>query len=90
MVTNITGTDTSPDGLSNAPILDIKQTSTLVRMHDGETIVVGGLIQEAVSATKRSVPILGGIPGLGRLFTATYDRDVRRELVIFLTPRIIE
>ena len=90
VLTNITGTDTSPDGLSNAPILDIKQTSTLVRMHDGETIVVGGLIQEAVSATRRSVPILGSIPGLGRLFTATYDRDVRRELVIFLTPRIIE
>ena len=89
VLTNITGTDTSPDGLSNAPILDIKQTSTLVRMLDGETIVVGGLIQQAVSATKRSVPVLGSIPGLGRLFSATYDRDVNRELVIFLTPRII-
>jgi MSHA type pilus biogenesis protein MshL len=90
VLTNITGTDTSPDGLSNAPILDIKQTSTLVRMRDGETIVVGGLIQEAVSHTERSVPILGSIPVLGRLFKATYDKDVRRELVIFLTPRIIE
>lgn len=90
VLTNITGTDTSPDGLSNAPILDIKQTSTLVRMYDGETIVVGGLIQEAVSNTERSVPILGSIPGLGKLFSATYDKDVRRELVIFLTPRIIK
>ena len=90
VLTNITGVDTSPDGLSNAPILDIKQTSTLVRMYDGETIVVGGLIQEAVSNTKRSVPLLGSIPGLGMLFSATYDKDVSRELVIFLTPRIIE
>jgi MSHA biogenesis protein MshL len=89
VLTNITGTDTSPDGLSNAPILDIKQTSTLVRMFDGETIVVGGLIQQAVSATRRSVPLLGDIPGLGKLFSATYDRDVSRELVIFLTPHII-
>ncbi len=89
VLTNITGTDTSPDGKSNAPILDIKQTSTLVRMFDGETIVVGGLIQQAVSATKRSVPLLGDIPGLGKLFSSTYDRDVNRELVIFLTPRII-
>jgi len=89
VLTNITGTDTSPDGRSNAPILDIKQTSTLVRMYDGETIVVGGLIQQAVSATKRSVPLLGDIPGLGKLFSATYDRDVNRELVIFLTPHII-
>jgi len=90
VLTNITGTDTSPDGLSNAPILDIKQSSTLVRMYDGETIVVGGLIQQSVSATKRSVPLLGDIPGLGRLFSATYDRDVNRELVIFLTPHIIQ
>ena len=90
VLTNITGTDTSPDGLSNAPILDIKQTSTLVRMYDGETIVVGGLIQQAVSATKRSVPLLGDIPGLGMLFSSTYDRDVSRELVIFLTPHIIQ
>lgn len=89
VLTNITGTDTSPDGLSNAPVLDIKQTSTLVRMLDGETIVVGGLIQQSVSNTQRSVPVLGSIPGLGKLFTATYDRDVSRELVIFLTPRII-
>ncbi len=89
VLTNITGTDTSPDGLSNAPILDIKQTSTLVRMYDGETIVVGGLIQQATSATKRSVPLLGDIPGFGKLFSSTYDRDVSRELVIFLTPRII-
>jgi MSHA type pilus biogenesis protein MshL len=89
VLTNITGTDTSPDGLSNAPILDIKQTSTLVRMYNGETIVVGGLIQEAVSTTKRSVPILGSIPLFGKLFSSTYDRDVSRELVIFLTPRII-
>lgn len=89
VLTNITGTDTSPDGLSNAPILDIKQSSTLVRMYDGETIVVGGLIQQAVSATKRSVPLLGDIPGLGKLFSSTYDRDVSRELVIFLTPHII-
>jgi MSHA biogenesis protein MshL len=90
VLTNITGTDTSPDGLSNAPILDIKQTSTLVRVYDGETIVVGGLIQQAVSSTERSVPLLGDIPGLGKLFSATYDRDVNRELVIFLTPHIIQ
>ena len=89
VLTNITGTDTSPDGLSNAPILDIKQTSTLVRVFDGETIVVGGLIQQAVSATERSIPLLGDIPGLGKLFSSTYDRDVNRELVIFLTPHII-
>ncbi len=90
VLTSISGTDTSPDGLSNAPILDIKQSSTLVRTYDGETIVVGGLIQESVSSTTRSVPVIGSIPGLGKLFSADYDRKTSTELVIFLTPHIVE
>jgi len=90
VLTRISGTDVSPDGNSNAPILEITQSSTLVRMFDGETIVVGGLIQQSESSTVRSVPLLGDIPGLGKLFQSTYDRKVNRELVIFLTPHIIE
>jgi type II secretory pathway component GspD/PulD (secretin) len=90
VLTRIAGTDTSPDGLSNAPVLDIKQTNTLVRMHDGETIVVGGLIQETVSNTRRAVPAVGEVPLIGALFSANYDRDVRRELVVFLTPHVVE
>ncbi|MEJ1463466.1 MAG: secretin N-terminal domain-containing protein [Candidatus Sedimenticola sp. (ex Thyasira tokunagai)] len=90
VLTRITGTDTSPDGLSNAPRLDVKQSSTLVRMLDGETIVVGGLIKETVSNTERSVPVLGALPVVGMLFKANYDRDDRTELIIFITPHIIE
>ena len=89
VLTTITGTVTSPTGLSEAPALDIKQASTLVRVFDGETIVVGGLIQETVSNNKRAVPLLGEIPGIGALFSATYDQSDRKELVIFLTPHII-
>ena len=51
--------------------------------------MVGGLIQQGVSSTRRAVPLLGDIPLFGTLFSATYDRDVSRELVIFLTPRVI-
>ena len=89
VLTTITGTVTSPTGLSEAPALDIKQASTLVRVFDGETIVVGGLIQETVSNNKRAVPLIGEIPGIGALFSATYDQSDRKELVIFLTPHII-
>ncbi|MGV6807688.1 MAG: type II secretion system protein GspD, partial [bacterium] len=89
VLTRLAGIDTSPDGFSNAPRLDIKQSSALVKMHDGETIVVGGLIQETTSATDRKVPLLGRVPGLGKFFSASYDRDVRKELVVFLTPHII-
>ena len=90
VVTRIAGTDVSPLGLSNAPVLDIKQSSTLVRLHDGQTIVVGGLIQDTLSHTKRAVPVFGEIPVVGTLFSGTYDRDVRKELVVFLTPHVIE
>lgn len=89
VLTRITGIDVSPDGLSNAPILDVKQSSTLVRMHDGETIVVGGLIKEAISNTERAVPGLGQVPVFGKLFSSNYDRDSRTELIIFITPHII-
>lgn len=90
VLTRIAGIDSSPDGLSNAPKLDIKQSSTLVRMHDNETIVVGGLIQETTSNTVRAVPVLGKLPVVGKLFSADYDRDIRKELVIFITPHIIQ
>ena len=89
VLTRIAGYVDSKDGASSAPVLDIKQSSTLVRVYDGETIVVGGLIQETVSNNKRSVPVIGDIPGIGALFSATYDQDARKELVIFLTPHII-
>jgi type II secretory pathway component GspD/PulD (secretin) len=89
VLTRIARIDTSPDGLSNAPRLEIKQSSTLVRMNDHETIVIGGLIQETISNTERSVPFLGKVPVFGKLFSANYDRDVRKELVIFITPHII-
>ena len=90
VLTRITGEDRSPDGQSNAPVLDIKQSSTLVRVFDGDTIVVGGLIQETLRNSKRAVPVIGEVPGLGALFSATYDTDARKELVVFITPHIIE
>jgi len=59
-------------------------------MFNGETVVVGGLIQETLSNTERSVPGLGDVPVFGALFSANYDRDVRKELIIFITPHIVE
>lgn len=87
IITRLVGTATSPLG-STAPILDIKQASTLVRVRDGETVVIGGLIQDETSENERKVPLLGDIPGLGGLFTSSYKHKKRTELVIFLTPKI--
>ena len=80
---------TSPKETATAPILDVKQSSGLVRLKDGEMIIIGGLIQEESSETERKVPILGDIPLLGRLFTGTYTVKTKSELVIFISPKIM-
>jgi MSHA biogenesis protein MshL len=80
----------SPSGLSSGPVLDIKQASTLVRLRDGETIVIGGLIQNSLAKTRRKIPVIADIPLLGKLFTGRFDVLQKKELVIFLTPRIVE
>ncbi len=79
----------SPQETANAPVLDIKQSSALVRLKDGEMVIIGGLIQEESSETERKVPILGDIPYLGRLFKGTYTVKTKSELVIFLSPKIV-
>jgi len=80
----------SPGGTSTAPVLDIKQSSTLVRVRDGEMVIIGGLIQEESSETQRKVPLLGDIPLLGRLFTGTYTVKTKSELIIFISPKIMK
>ena len=80
---------TSPQKTATAPVLDVKQSSGLVRLKDGEMVIIGGLIQEESTETERKVPLLGDIPYLGRLFKGTYTAKRKSELVIFISPRII-
>ena len=70
-------------------MIDIRQASSIVRVRDGATIIMGGLVQDSESTTRRKVPILGDIPLIGKAFTGKYDNAERTELVFFLTPRII-
>ena len=90
IITRLVNTATSKDGLTTAPEIDIKQTSSLVRMKDKNTVVIGGLIQDESYKTVRKVPLLGDLPILGRLLTGTYDDKRKSELVIFITPTIVD
>ena len=74
---------------STAPNLDIRQSTSLVRAQSGETIVIGGLIQDQTSDTTRAVPGLGDLPAVGNLFKGRYNQHSKQELVIFLTPKIV-
>jgi type IV pilus assembly protein PilQ len=64
------------------------QTNILVK--DGETIVIGGLFRNVVITTRSQVPLLGDIPFLGALFRGTSDLTQREEVIVLLTPHIIE
>jgi MSHA biogenesis protein MshL len=89
VITSLVETRISPSQSTTAPVLDIKQASTLVRMKSGQTIVIGGLIQGTIASDERKVPLLGDIPGIGLLFRGTVKSTEKKELVIFLTPRIV-
>jgi len=91
VISRLRGTEYSPDTehSQSAPILDVKQTSTIVRVKSGETAIIGGLITDSVSETHRSIPFLGKIPLLGQAFRTDGKVKDRTELVIFLTPTVV-
>lgn len=74
---------------SSAPNLDIRQASSLVRVRSGETVVIGGLIQDQTSDTERSIPGLADVPLVGDIFRGNYQIQGKRELVILLTARVV-
>ncbi len=88
-ITRLQAIVTSPDGKQTAPLTEVKQASTIVRLKDGETAVIGGLISEDSGETTRAVPVLGSIPVAGRAFQTKAGLKNRTELVIFLTPKLI-
>ena len=64
-------------------------SSGTIRVRDGQTLVLSGIIQESDRTTTSKVPILGDIPILGTLFRSTDRRNERRELIVLLTPQIL-
>ncbi|TEW52693.1 type II secretion system secretin GspD [Psychromonas algicola] len=70
-------------------IFATRAVKTTVLAKSGETIIIGGLIDEAVSETIEKVPLLGDIPYLGVLFRSTKSTTTKRNLMIFLRPTII-
>lgn len=70
------------------PNIQSRSLKSTVRLRDGETIVLGGLIQESVSESIARLPLLGRIPLLGRLFQTHNHQKVNSELLIYVTPRL--
>jgi type II secretory pathway component HofQ len=75
---------------SGAPGVDTRSADTTVMTRDGETTVIGGLIYDNTSDTVYKVPVFGDIPLLGWFFKKKVNIRQRVELLIFVTPRIVE
>jgi MSHA type pilus biogenesis protein MshL len=89
-VSRLAGTKTSASGETDAPVIDIRQASSIVRVRDGATVIMGGLVQNSSTKTKRKIPVLGDIPLIGRAFSGSYDTSERTELIFFVTPHIVK
>jgi type IV pilus assembly protein PilQ len=78
------------DGGFATPISIRALTSGLIRVRDGQTLVLSGIIQETDRVSVDKVPILGDLPIIGALFRRTENDDDRRELIVLLTPQILD
>jgi type IV pilus secretin PilQ/predicted competence protein len=72
------------------PVVNSTSVSTWLVARDGETVFIGGLIEDLDSNTREQVPLLGDIPVLGNLFGRTITTKTKNEIVILITPRIIK
>jgi general secretion pathway protein D len=73
----------------DSPTIDQRRIASSIAVQDGQTIALGGLIQDNVDNSKDGVPILRDIPYLGNLFSNTNNQHTRTELVVLLTPHVI-
>jgi general secretion pathway protein D len=71
------------------PNIQTRDTTTTVGLHDGETLVIGGLIEDDESRTVTKIPILGDLPLIGKAFRNTLLSKTRNELVVTVTPHIV-
>lgn len=73
-----------------APVIDKRSADTVVVTPDAQTVVIGGLIANLKTESVSKIPILGDLPLLGFAFRSTVKKDTKTELLIFLTPHIVQ
>lgn len=77
------------DNVINQPVFSTRKVTTSVSVYDGQTVVLGGLMREDVQKTEDKTPIIGDIPLVGRAFRTNVEQHVKKNLVIFVTARIV-
>jgi len=92
VATNIKGTKQLIRGgnvEAEAPIIEMKEAGTIIKVKDGDTVIIGGLMTKYKEINTRKIPLLAEIPILGNLFKSKKSITKKKELVILLKPKIV-
>lgn len=89
LVTGIETFDLTPNVI-NQPIFTVRKVNTKVTIWDGSTVALGGLIREDVQKVQDKVPVLGDVPLVGRLFRSDVDQKIKKNLIIFVTAKMMD
>ena len=81
--------DVVKTGTGEAVAVNTQKIGTQVLVNDGATVVLGGIYQHSMNQTEDKVPVLGDLPLLGRLFRRSYEQSAKSELLIFVTPTVL-
>ena len=90
MQLNITKNDVSGFAATGEPVISTNEATTELLVNDGNTIVIGGVVKRTTTEDMNGFPFLSDIPILGHLFRSDGNSDVKNELLIFLTPTIVQ
>ncbi|WP_462156565.1 type IV pilus secretin PilQ [Pseudoalteromonas sp. GB56] len=88
-ITQDTRGDTVDTPTGPAVAIDTQRIETQVLVENGQTVVLGGIYQQQIINSASKVPLLGDIPYMGALFRSTSERNEKKELLIFVTPKIM-
>jgi general secretion pathway protein D len=78
-------------GVTNeVPEIQVREMESLLRVNSGQVAVIGGLMQDSIDQSERSVPLVGNLPLIGNFFSYRDDRVEKTELIIFLRPTVID
>jgi general secretion pathway protein D len=89
-ISTLTGETVAISETVNARVIAKRSAETIVVVEDGKTVVIGGMMEDNVTETVTKIPILGDIPLIGMAFKRTVREKSKTELMIFLTPHVVE
>ena len=88
-VSSLTGTTVPISDTVSAPVFAKRSATTRVGVQDGQTVVIGGLMEDKKTENNQGIPLLRKVPGLGLLFGRKQNDKSKTELLIFLTPHVV-